>query len=123
MVRRTQSVANEGRQPTSTKRESQSIINATVCSENLLTHVSEWRVLEQESLLLSDHKYIVFHVTNEQGEIKPMKPGWKIKPSNMENFDINIVRLLEDHQSDNANNIDADKLNDIIRKACDLAFP
>lgn len=114
-------VANKGRESTFSRRETHCIIDIIACSENIVTHVRGWRVLEQESL--PDHKYIMFHVTNKQGERKPIKPKWKINPNYMGSFNTNFGRVLKDHQSDNAYNIDAETLDELVKKACDLTFP
>lgn len=73
---------NEGYKPTFVSENYSSVLDLTFVSSDLNVHVSNWNVIEEESL--SDHNYIVFEVTNtkEYTEQQLTTQGWQIRKLN-----------------------------------------
>lgn len=75
-------VNNKGSKPTFTHQNYGSILDLTLTTVKVASHIENWDVLEIESL--SDHKYIMFDVQEKRqlNEIIPQMQRWQVRKLN-----------------------------------------
>lgn len=75
-------ICNIGNEPTFVRGASRTHIDITLASENLMSHVKNWRVSDEESLSL--HRYIMYEVKEKSPRrAQQVCTGWQIKKLNM----------------------------------------
>ncbi|XP_039763119.1 uncharacterized protein LOC120635973 [Pararge aegeria] len=106
-------IVNRGFSPTFQRGSKNSTPDITFVSPGLTHKISEWQVLDEDSL--SGHRYIKFHIL--QKELKPTTPrpiGWRL-----DKLDQPVFECVLKEQYINT----PDELVAATRKACDKAMP
>lgn len=114
-------VHNQGEAPTFIRGDSKSYIDITFSTEKMAKKVSNWKVLEEESL--SYHRHILYEVSTERkkpNEGPPKNTGWRIKKELIKEFTQEVGRLI---QIEEENTLGTEKLSGLISKACNKVFP
>ena len=111
---------NDGYRPTFRRRDQESFLDLTFCSDIARDRVSGWRVLEQETL--SDHLYLEYRVDcsgglapNEQG---PGRVSWHAKRLCLETVRATIVA-----ECDALAHPTPESVSRVLRLACESAAP
>lgn len=91
-------VVNKGEEPTFQRRDCTSIIDITLATTDAICLITHWEVSHKESL--SDHKYIMFEVTEKGPKMRAtrkVQKGWQTKKINNENLEkaINEIQTNE----------------------------
>lgn len=114
-------IQNQGFEPTFRRNNSTSIIDFTLTSENISGQLTNWRVLEEESL--SDHMFIYYELNNgnsldTRGNASEPQ-GWKITNINefVKNFKDGIVTKKESSVE-----ITAEEIVSVCTEACKKSF-
>lgn len=113
---------NDGKIPTFVRREQESFLDLTMCTEKMLKQVKEWKVLEEPESL-SDHRYVVFRIeehrqNQESGGRKNLARKWKI-----EKLDKKILCEKLKEKCQGTTQKTAEELVNIVTQACDTAMP
>ena len=70
--------ANQGNEPTFQTHSKESVIDVTICTQETIPKITEWKVLQEESM--SDHKYITFKLqsktTTTEPKRNPRRTNW-----------------------------------------------
>lgn len=108
-------VSNQGNKATFFHQNYGSILDLTLATSNIARHISNWDVLEIESL--SDHKYIMFDVLegHQTRETKSIVQGWQTKKLDQRKLQ-EAVETLGEIENSRA-------LTDMLKKLCDLVMP
>lgn len=65
-------VVNEGMISTCVREQGKSVVDITLCTKDLVDKIRDWKVLENVEIL-SDHRYIVMHVSKGKDEPRRRK--------------------------------------------------
>lgn len=113
-------IGNVGNRPTFQRREYTSILDLTICTENINNMIQNWQVSDKESL--SDHNYIIFEIASQnirQRQIIPKQnKGWLIKKLDKQKLVIESL-LIEQ----NVTTTTADGFTAVLKKLCDKCMP
>jgi len=114
---------NTGTQPTCVRHQGTSLVDITWCNSKIKPHITDWKVLSEETL--SDHCYIAYSV-HRTGSIHKKKKyaKWAYKKFNEDLFRESLEWTC--NQQDDAE-LDVKKaarwLQDVLTMACDYAMP
>lgn len=112
-------VANQGEKPTFQVQNYGSILDLTITTENLRGKISEWKVLDTETL--SDHNYITFCI-NEMSTLSMQNPrpvGWEVKKLDKKKLDL-ILNSLEPENSEEQS---GSTFTEELLKICEKVMP
>lgn len=111
-------VLNEGNTPTFVNRNYGSILDITLSTEKIRPFITGWKVLEEESL--SDHKYIMFevHEENNSRETIPQIQGWQLKKLDQRKLQVTLSRIAEYQTL-----LTPEKFSEKLTEICDLVMP
>lgn len=106
-------ILNRGVVPTFRRRSQESIIDLTLCTENLAPKITEWEVLDDVETL-SFHQYIQYEIKEETNprEIGEFK-GWKVQTLDVDKLKQKVGEGEINNEYD---------LADRLREACDYAM-
>lgn len=114
---------NQGNEPTFRRGTSHSIIDLTLTSDNIATKISNWQVLEEESM--SDHMYIYYEVNDDNKKRKKNREeitaGWKIDSKYMEIFVQHFKEGMKVRKNKNVQ-VTAENLVQECTTACNNSF-
>lgn len=114
-------VLNQGNAPTFRRREYQSYIDVTFCTQKIAKQVINWKVLEEESL--SFHQHIVFemaeNVDTRRRRNTPINRGWITKRDRLDNLIKEAGKIMETTGSPKNPN----ELADVIIASCNRTLP
>lgn len=111
-------IKNEGTKPTFKKGDQESIIDLTLCTENIAERITGWQVLD-EIENGSDHEYICFEVQDNQiriNNITPPKKGWNIKT-----LKTDILKEIIDNQNE-TEELNARDITALTTEVCNKAM-
>ena len=109
-------VLNQGDTPTFVRGYSESHIDITFCTRGLSKRVTQWRVLQGETL--SCHQHIVYHLekTNaNRNEINKRNTGWVI---NKEDIQKVVEEVGKTFEKSNSSDMNAEVVRKTLTDAC-----
>lgn len=109
---------NNHDKPTFQSENYGSILDLTLCTSDLVPFVTQWDVLEEESL--SDHNYIFFELVFQTPitSSRAQKSGWQIRKLNKEKLE-QEAQKMEWHDTE----ITAGKFSETLKVLCDSTMP
>lgn len=113
-------VVNEGSAPTFVRRDQQSHLDLTLCTENMSNKIKNWKVMDEESL--SDHKYISFNIElcHRQTDTRTVKQRkWRINEKNLKEFRFNLIAEMIIRQEPLKT---ANELTTFVQNTCEKTF-
>lgn len=122
-------IINSGSISTCVRPQGASIIDLTWVTPAMLNKISGWEVLEN-TISYSDHRYIRFNIDNcnnnnrqlNNRQIKPIK-AWSKKNFDSDRFEAALEWLCADENPPENANEASQRIDSIIKQACDLAMP
>lgn len=112
-------VVNEGVKPTFVSENYGSILDLTIATENIAHFVTNWKVLDEETL--SDHNYIEFSVFDKND--KKYKKWKKCEGWQTNKLDHTKLQYMLENLEDNDANADVKSFSDRLNKICDEVMP
>lgn len=111
-------VVNQGETPTFVNRNYGSILDLTISTENLRPRITNWKVLDDESL--SDHKYIMFELQEsiDRSETNTQLQGWQTKKLDRQKMQQALERFDE-----NQTPTTAQEFSNKLAQICDMVMP
>ncbi|KAI5747429.1 hypothetical protein M8J77_014440 [Diaphorina citri] len=110
-------IVNRGNKPTFVRGESNSIIDITMCSQNLWRKITDWRVTDDETM--SHHQYIFYTLMRENGqeptEIEASNT-WKYNETKKEKFMEELKKKVDEERTN------AEDLIKILQETCNEIF-
>lgn len=118
-------VVNRGNAPTFIRGSSESCIDLTLCSTNMLRYIKEWKVSDRENL--SDHRDIEVTIDMNQaktGETRSTNEtgGWRFTEGKMRIFEEHVASSFEDKAKE-LTELAMESYYDTIIEGCNKAFP
>lgn len=112
-------VLNSGTKPTFIRGGCSSIIDVTFCSENLVSKIGKWEVLDDETM--SDHEYLYFELSDEKrvqagGEGVNANIRWKYNEEKVDDFRNKIRECFIDDR------YDAESCTKLLLEVCEKVF-
>ncbi|XP_074036343.1 uncharacterized protein [Leptinotarsa decemlineata] len=111
-------VVNHGEKPTFVHQSYGSILDLTISTENIRPLITQWNVLDDESL--SDHRYIIFEVRNDRsvaGKHRSYK-GWQVKRLDQEKLK-EIASELDENQGP----VTPEEFSMKLKEICNAVMP
>lgn len=116
-------VCNKGNRPTFTRGAIESFIDVTFVSQRLRRKVSNWRILDEDSLSL--HWYIAFHITQTKHAIPlPTPKGWCWQKLNINKLHAFLdSRDIAEFINATSHDSPAQAVDAYLVAACDFCMP
>lgn len=122
MVQHRLDIINMGDKPTFVRRNQESVLDLTMCSGKINNRLTQWTVLEEETL--SFHKMIYFElaITRSSNRVPNEKArGWKISAERLPKFEEELAANIE-RQKPCGTEWDARTFTTCVTSACDKTF-
>lgn len=111
-------VVNQGEKPTFVRRDYGSILDLTIVTENIRSSITQWEVLNEESL--SDHNYVFFGIQEESRSPISINRecGWQVKKLDKDKLQSTLADLNYDDSE-----ISAREFSQSLKHICDKVMP